>query len=134
MTPAASEVYGKRVAGIFTLETAIRLLAMGKRIGNKVLILVRREEGIFKALEEHLISKNYEVELLKSKSPAEVYGGKRVERVEIDGESIVCDTLIVYGGRMPFNPKNLKGELAGNVVECTYDYEKVEKNVQRIMF
>ncbi|AAB89927.1 MULTISPECIES: FAD/NAD(P)-binding oxidoreductase [Archaeoglobus] len=134
LTPAASEVYGKRVAGIFTLETAIRLLAMGKRIGNKVLILVRREEGIFKALEEHLISKNYEVELLKSKSPAEVYGGKRVERVEIDGESIVCDTLIVYGGRMPFNPKNLKGELAGNVVECTYDYEKVEKNVQRIMF
>jgi hypothetical protein len=134
ITPAASEVYGKRVAGIFTPETAVKLLSMGKRIGKKVLVLARKEEGIFKALEEHLLSKDYEVEFIRSESPAEVYGSKRVERVEIDGESIVCDTLVVYGGRMPFNPRNLKGELAGNIVECTYDYEKVEKNVQRIMF
>ncbi len=134
MTPAASEVYGKRVAGIFTLETAVKLLATGKRIGNKVLVLTRRDEGVLNALEEHLVSKDYEVEFLKSESPAEVYGSKRVERVEIDGKSVACDTLIVYGGRLPFNPRNLRGELVGNVVECTYDYEKVEKNVQRIMF
>ncbi len=134
MTPAASEVYGKRVAGIFTPETAIKLLARGKRIGSKVLILTRKDESMLSALEEHLISKDYDVEVVKSKSPAEVHGSKRVERVEVDGESIACDTFVVYGGRVPFNPRNLKGELAGNVVECTYDYEKVEKNVQRIMF
>ncbi len=62
MTPAASEVYGKRVAGIFTLETAVKLLATGKRIGNKVLVLTRRDEGVLNALEEHLVSKDYEVE------------------------------------------------------------------------
>ncbi len=134
LTPAASEIYGKRVAGIYTLETAIRLLAMGKRIGNKVLVIARKDEGILKPLENHLADRDYEVEVLVSKEPAEVYGSRRVERVEVGGESISCGALVVYGGRVPFNPKNLKGKLAGNVVECTYDYEKVEKNVQSIMF
>ncbi|MBO8179075.1 MAG: NAD(P)/FAD-dependent oxidoreductase [Archaeoglobus sp.] len=134
LTPAASEIYGKRVAGIYTLETAIRLLAMGKRIGNKVLVVARKEEDILKPLERYLVEKDFEVEVLLSKEPAEVYGSRRVERVEIGGESVSCDALVVYGGRIPFNPKNLKGKLAGNVVECTYDYEKVEKNVQSIMF
>lgn len=132
LTPAASEVYGKRVAGIYTLETALKLLAMGKRIGKKVLILSRKEEGILAALELHLTTQDYEVEVRHSTSPAEVYGSKRVERVELDGETVICDTLIVYGGRKPFNPGNLKGELAGNIVECCYDYKKVDENIQRI--
>ncbi|WP_290623517.1 MULTISPECIES: NAD(P)/FAD-dependent oxidoreductase [unclassified Archaeoglobus] len=134
LTPAASEVYGKRPAGIYTLETAIRLLADRRRIGNRVLILSRKDERIIGAMESHLTGKDYEVEVLHSEEPVEVYGNKRVERVEIAGESVPCDTLIIYGGRKPFNPRKLEGKLAGNVVECTYDYEKVYRNVQRIMF
>lgn len=134
LTPAASGIYGKRVAGIYTLETAIRLIAMGKRIGKRILVVARREEGILKPLENHLAARGFDVEILITDDPAEVYGRMRVERVEIGGRSIPCDSLIVYGGRMPFNPKNLKGEFVGNVVECTYDYKKVDRNVQRIMF
>ncbi|WP_202318870.1 NAD(P)/FAD-dependent oxidoreductase [Archaeoglobus neptunius] len=133
LTPAASRVYGKRVAGIYTLETALRLLAFGFRIGSRVLVLARTGGEVVDTASSQFVSMDYDVEVVNSTEPAEVFGRKRVERVEVDGEEFRADTLVVYGGRKPFNPRNLNGLMAGNIVECTYDYSAVRKNVDEII-
>ncbi|MEM2176651.1 MAG: hypothetical protein QXN34_04890 [Archaeoglobaceae archaeon] len=118
-------VFGKRPAGIFSLETAIKLIAAGYRIGKK--ILIAGNDKILDILEIAL-AKNYKVERTE-KTDIYVHGSKRVERVECDGKEFECDTVIVYRGRKTFNPRNLSGELIGNAVVCCYDYSKVRKNV-----
>lgn len=118
--------YGKRPAGIFSPETAIKLISYGYKIGSK--ILLAGEDKILDILEK-VLCVDYDVERTKS---TEVYveGNKRVESVEADGEKFKCDTLILFRGRRTFNPKNLSGEVVGNALVCSYDYSLVKKNVE----
>ncbi len=118
--------YGKRPPGVFSPETAIKLIAYGYSIGRK--ILLAGEDKILDLLEE-VLCKKYEVERTNS---TEVYvdGDKRVQSVEASGEEFKCDTLILFRGRKTFNPKNLQGELVGNALVKGYDYSLVKKSVE----
>jgi len=118
--------YGKRPPGVFSPETAIKLIAYGYSIGRK--ILLAGEDKILDLLEVAL-SKNCEVERTKA---TEVYveGDRRVDSVEADGEKFKCDTLILFRGRKSFNPRNLQGDLVGNAVVKGYDYSLVKKSVE----
>lgn len=122
-------VLGKRPAGIFSPETAIKLISEGYRVGNSFLIAGDCE--ILDLLASHL-SKNHEVERVRS-TEVYVYGNKRVEKVEVEGEEFKCDTLILFRGRKTFNPKKLVGYLVGNAVVCGYDYSLVRKNVKEFV-
>ncbi|MEM2120532.1 MAG: FAD-dependent oxidoreductase [Archaeoglobaceae archaeon] len=122
-------VYGKRPAGIFSPETAIKLISEGYKIGNSFLIAGDGE--VLELLATHL-SKNHKVERVKS-TEVYVHGNKRVEKVEVEGEEFKCDTLILFRGRKTFNPKNLLGDLVGNAVVCSYDYSLVRKNVREFI-
>ncbi len=132
IAPARLNILGKRVAGIYTLETALRLLSENTRLGNKVL-LAGTEDKIIEVAETQLYRMGYEVELSKLEGNVNVIGKDRVEGVEISGQVYKCDTFIVFGGREPFNPLKLRGTPVGNVVECTYDYAKVEENVKNFI-
>ncbi len=129
VAPARLNVLGKRVAGIYTLDNALRLMAENMKIGNKIL-LATMEDEIVKIAEEQFYRLGYDVELAKLEGSINVIGKSRVEGVEIGGEKYSCDALVVYGGREPFNPLKLRGTPVGNVVTCTYDYAKVEENVK----
>lgn len=132
IAPAKLNVLGKRVAGIYTLETALRLISENTRIGNKVLIAAK-EDKIVELAESQFYRLGYEVELSELEGDINVIGKERVEGVEIGGESYQCDALVIYGGRNPFNPLKLRGTPVGNVVACTYDYSKVEENVKNFL-
>ncbi|MEM0330216.1 MAG: FAD/NAD(P)-binding oxidoreductase [Archaeoglobaceae archaeon] len=122
-------VFGKRPPGIFSPETAIKLIAEGYKIGTKFLLAGQSE--VLNLL-ELVLSKDFEVERTRS---AEVYvhGDKRVEKVEAEGREFRCDTLILFRGRKTFNPKSLIGDLVGNAVVCGYDYSAVRKNVEEFI-
>ncbi len=75
----------------------------------------------------------YDVERSELSNDIQVVGKDRVEGVEISGVMYSCDTLIVYGGRVPFNPLKLRGTPVGNVVTCTYDYSRVAENVKNFV-
>ncbi|MFN3384096.1 MAG: hypothetical protein ACK401_04290 [Archaeoglobaceae archaeon] len=122
-------VFGKRPAGIFSPETAIKLISEGYKIGNSFLLA---GEGKILDLLERILSKDYKVEREKS-TDVYVHGNKRVERVEVEGKEFRCDTLILFRGRKTFNPKNLNGHLIGNAVVCGYDYSLVRKNVEEFI-
>ncbi|MCS7130465.1 MAG: hypothetical protein NZ872_03495 [Archaeoglobaceae archaeon] len=122
-------VFGKRPAGIFSPETVIKLIADGYKIGKSFLLA---GESVALDLLEKVLSKNFEVEKVKS-IEVYVYGDKRVERVEVNGEEFKCDALILFRGRKTFNPKNLQGDLIGNAVVCDYDYSAVRKNVEEFI-
>ncbi|RLI73146.1 hypothetical protein DRP04_16130 [Archaeoglobales archaeon] len=128
VTPAKLNVIGKRVAGIYTLETALRLLSENMKIGSKVLLA--GNDKILELAESQLYRLGYEVEFSKLEGDINVIGKTRVEGVEISGVEYTCDTLVVFGGREPFNPLKLKGIPVGNINTCTYDYSKVEENVK----
>ncbi|WP_202319809.1 FAD-dependent oxidoreductase [Archaeoglobus neptunius] len=132
IAPAKLNVLGKRVAGIYTLETALRLVSRDNKIGNKILIAAK-EDKIVELAESQFYRMGYEVELSSLGDSINVIGRERVEGVEIEGETFKCDTLVVYGGRSPFNPLKLRGTPVGNVVTCTYDYSKVEENVKNFI-
>ncbi len=122
-------VFGKRPAGIFSPETAIKLISEGYKIGNSFLIA---GEGEILDLLEKILSKDYKVERVRS-TEVYVHGSKRVERIEVEGREFWCDTLILFRGRKTFNPKNLDGPLIGNAVVCGYDYSLVRKNVEEFI-
>lgn len=122
-------VFGKRPAGIFSPETAIKLIAEGYKIGAKFLLAGQSE--ILDLLEAVLL-KDFEVERTKS-TDVYVHGRKRVEKVEAEGREFKCDTLILFRGRKAFNPRNLHGDLVGNAVVCGYDYSAVRKNVEEFI-
>ncbi|MEM0203948.1 MAG: FAD-dependent oxidoreductase [Archaeoglobaceae archaeon] len=122
-------VLGKRPAGIFSPETAIKLISEGYKIGNSFLIAGNDE--VLELLATHL-SKNHRVERVKS-TEVYVHGSQRVEKVEVEGEEFKCDTLILFRGRKTFNPRNLLGDLVGNAVVCGYDYSLVRKNVREFI-
>lgn len=117
--------YGKRPAGIFSPETAIKLISDGYKIGSK--ILLAGEDKILDLLEK-VLCRHYDVERTKS---TEIYveGDKRVESVKAGGEKFKCDTLILFRGRKIFNPKNLEGEVVGNAMVRSYDYSLIKKSV-----
>jgi len=119
-------VYGKRPAGIFSPETAIKLIASGYRIGKK--ILLAGEDRILDLLEA-VLSKECEVERTKS-TEVYVHGDKRIELVEAEGSEFKCDTLILFRGRRMFNPRNLQGDVIGNALVRGYDYSAVRKSVE----
>jgi thioredoxin reductase len=118
--------YGKRPPGVFSPETAIKLIAYGYSIGRR--ILLAGEDKVLDLLET-VLGRKCEVERTES---TEVYveGDKRVQSVEADGEEFKCDTLILFRGRKTFNPKNLQGELIGNAIVKGYDYSSVKKSVE----
>lgn len=122
-------VFGKRPAGIFSPETAIKLIADGYKIGTRFLLA---GQGEILDLLEVILSKDFEVERTIS-TEVYVHGSKRVERVEAEGREFRCDTLILFRGRKPFNPRNLLGDLVGNAVVCGYDYSAVRKNVEEFI-
>ncbi len=132
IAPARLNILGKRVAGIYTLENALRLLSENMRIGNKIL-LAGKDDKVVELTEAQLYRLGYDVELSRLEGDVNVIGKERVEGVEISGETYKCDALIVFGGREPFNPLKLRGTPVGNVVTCTYDYSKVEENVKNFV-
>lgn len=132
IAPAKLNILGKRMAGIYTLETALRLISEEKRIGNKILFAVKKDM-IVEVAESQFYKLGYDVELAELRDDISVIGKERVESVEIGGETYSCDTLVVYGGRSPFNPLKLRGTPVGNIVTCTYDYSRVEENVKNFL-
>jgi ribulose 1,5-bisphosphate synthetase/thiazole synthase len=135
IVPAKLNVIGKRVAGIYTLETALRLLSENMKIGSKVLLAGKEgeESKILELAESQLYRLGYEVEFCGLDEDINVIGKERVEGVEIAGRTYKCDTLIVFGGRESFNPLKLRGMPVGNVSACTYDYSKVEEDVKNFI-
>lgn len=132
VAPAKLNVLGKRVSGIYTLETALKLISEEKRIGNKILFAVKKDR-VVEIAESQLYRFGYDVELAELQDDISVIGKERVEGVEIGGKTYSCDALIVYGGRSPFNPLKLRGTPVGNIITCTYDYSKVEENVKNFL-
>lgn len=132
IAPANLNVLGKRVAGVYTLETALRLISEKNKIGSKVLIAAK-DDKVIELAESQFYRLGYEVELSSLEDDITVIGKDRVEGVKIGEEIYNCDTLVVYGGRNPFNPLKLRGTPVGNVVTCTYDYSKVEENVKNFI-
>ncbi|MCX8172158.1 MAG: hypothetical protein N3D09_00900 [Archaeoglobaceae archaeon] len=122
-------VFGKRPAGIFSPETAIKLISDGYKIGKK--FLLAGEDKILDLLDS-VLSKNFEVERIKS-TDVFVCGEKRVEKVYSEGVEFKCDTLILFRGRKTFNPRNLSGEFVGNAVVCGYDYFLIKKSVEELI-
>jgi NADPH-dependent 2,4-dienoyl-CoA reductase/sulfur reductase-like enzyme len=131
IAPAKLNILGKRLAGIYTLENALKLLADNMKIGNKVLLA--GNDKILELAESQLYRAGCEVEFSELEGDINVMGKSRVEGVEINGREYKCDTLVVYGGREPFNPLKLKGQPVGNISACTYDYEIVKKNVENFI-
>ncbi|MET1124133.1 MAG: FAD/NAD(P)-binding oxidoreductase [Archaeoglobaceae archaeon] len=132
VAPTRLNVLGKRVAGIYTLNNALRLLAENMSIGSKILFAAKPDD-VVNVAEEQFYRLGYEVELTELRSDINVIGKTRVEGVEIGGELYRCDALVIYGGREPFNPLKLRGTPIGNVVTCTYDYSRVEEQVKNFI-
>ncbi|MBO8180224.1 MAG: NAD(P)/FAD-dependent oxidoreductase [Archaeoglobus sp.] len=130
--PVKLNVLSKKVKGIYTLDNALREISENHKIGEKVL-LAAKDDVVVKLAESQLSELGYEVEIGELTGDIQVTGKERVEGVEISGVRYNCDTLIVYGGRNPFNPLKLRGTPVGNVVTCTYDYSKVEENVKNFI-
>jgi len=130
--PVRLSVLSKKVEGIYTLENALRMLSENSKIGNRILFAAK-EDWIVKLAEEQFTELGYEVEVIELSEDIGVVGKERVEGVESGGVMYKCDALVVYGGRVPFNPLKLRGTPVGNVVTCTYDYSKVEENVKNFI-
>jgi pyruvate/2-oxoglutarate dehydrogenase complex dihydrolipoamide dehydrogenase (E3) component len=130
--PAKLTILGKKVSGIYTLENAFRTISENNRIGEKILIAAK-DDQIVEIAESQFSDLGYEVERSELSNDIQVVGKERVESVEISGVRYNCDTLVVYGGRAPFNPLKLRGTPVGNIVTCTYDYSRVEENVKNFI-
>ncbi len=136
VAPARLNVIGKRVAGVYTLETALKLLAEDMRIGNKVLLAGKEDaedSRVLELAESQMYRMGYEVEFCLLEDDVNVLGKERIEGVEIGGRVYSCDAFVVYGGREAFNPLKLRGTPVGNVTACTYDYSKVEDDVKNFI-
>jgi len=127
--PPKINILRKRISGVYTLENALRLLSSNTKLGDKILIASKYDE-IVKITESQLNTLGYNVELSELDDDFNVIGKTKVEGVEISGTKYKCDTVIIFGGREPFNPLKLRGLPVGNLVACTYDYSKVEENVR----
>lgn len=130
--PVRLNVLRKKLAGIYTLDQSLRILAENGEIGNKILIAGKREP-IIDLTEKQLEEMNYQFEFIEAGENIQITGTNRVEGVIVDGTDYKCDTIIFFNRREPFNPLKLKGTPVGNVAVCSYDYSKVEENVKSFL-
>jgi|Deesub1362A_J573_1020465.scaffolds.fasta_scaffold00099_58 NADPH-dependent 2,4-dienoyl-CoA reductase/sulfur reductase-like enzyme len=126
--PFNCNILGSRPAGIFSLQTALKLISMGFTIGKKVLVV--GDDPVLEIVERLMYRRGYEILLMRGKEVF-VEGRERVEKVRVDGEYFNCDTLIYFCGRSEFNPFDLNGIKLGNINAKTYDYRKVRKDTVR---
>ncbi|MFN3384546.1 MAG: FAD-dependent oxidoreductase [Archaeoglobaceae archaeon] len=130
--PIKLNVLGKKILGIYTLDQALRTVSEGKRIGEKILFVCKKEPVVDLAIRQ-FSELNYGIEVVEVAESVEVAGEKRIEGVEVNGVKYKCDTLVFYNGREPFNPLKLKGTPVGNIAVCSYDYSKVEEHVKNFL-
>jgi thioredoxin reductase len=130
--PIKLNVLSKKISGIYSLDQALRMVAEKKKIGDKILLICRKEPVI--ELTEKLFSENNcNFEIVDVGEKIEISGEKRVEEVEVEGVKYKCDAVVFYNGREPFNPLKLKGTPVGNIAVCSYDYSKVEEHVRNFL-
>lgn len=130
--PIKLNVLGKKISGIYTLDQAVRAISERRRIGEKILFVCRKEPIVDLVIKQ-FAELNYVVEVTAISENVDVGGEKKVEEVEVNGVKYMCDALVFYNGREPFNPLKLKGTPVGNVVVCSYDYSKVEEHVRNFL-
>ncbi|RLI75923.1 hypothetical protein DRO97_02105 [Archaeoglobales archaeon] len=128
--PVKSLIIKSKMKGVYTLDNALKSLASGLKIGEKVLMI--GDDEIVKIAESQLNELEYDVEVI-SNDDFQIKGKNRVEGVEIGGDEYKCDTLIICVGREIFNPLKLKGTPVGNAKVCTYDYRYVREDVKKFI-
>uniref|UniRef100_A0A7J2TH37 FAD-binding protein n=1 Tax=Archaeoglobus fulgidus TaxID=2234 RepID=A0A7J2TH37_ARCFL len=130
--PMKLNILSKKISGIYSLDQALRIISEGKRIGNKILFVCKKEP-VIEIAKELFLENDYSLEIVDVSEKIEVIGDKKVEEVEVEGVKYKCDALVFYNGREPFNPLKLKGTPVGNIVVCSYDYSKVEEHVKNFL-
>ena len=128
--PVKSLVMRNKMKGVYTLDGALKSLASGLKIGEKVLMIGDGE--IIKIAETQFNKLEYNVEVTSNES-FQIKGKGRVESVEIGGDEYKCDALIICVGRETFNPLKLKGIPVGNAKVCTYNYKEVKDDVKKFI-
>ena len=128
--PVKGLVMKNKMKGVYTLDNALRSIASGLKIGERVLMIGDGE--IVKIAETQFNELEYSVEVA-SHNNFQIKGKSRVESVEVDGDEYKCDTLIICIGREIFNPLKLKGLPVGNAKVCSYDYWEVKEDVNRFI-
>lgn len=128
--PVKSMIIKNKIKGVYTLDNALKSIASGLKIGEKVLMIGNDE--IVKIAENQFNELEYDVEVT-SHDDFQIKGKSRVEGVEIGGDEYKCDTLIICVGRETFNPLKLKGTPVGNAKVCTYDYRDVKEDVKKFI-
>ncbi|RLI78669.1 hypothetical protein DRP05_06640 [Archaeoglobales archaeon] len=128
--PVKSMIIKNKMKGVYTLDNALKSLASGLKIGEKILMI--GDDEIVKIAENQFNELEYDVEVI-SHDDFQIKGKNRVESVEVGGDEYRCDTLIICVGRETFNPLKLKGMPVGNAKVCTYDYRDVKEDVKRFI-
>lgn len=130
--PVKLNILRKKMTGIYTLDQSLRILSENKKLGEKILIVGKRDP-ILELVEKQFEEMEYEFEFLEAFEELEVMGKEKLEAVKVGDTEHRCDALIYFNGREPFNPLKLKGTPVGNIAVCSYDYSKVEENVRNYL-